>query len=177
MQTRGGPMKHPLAAACVAALIVWPRLGVADENVLTLEQAMARARERAPAIVAAHGAIDEARGRLIGASVLLRDNPEIEGGAGARMVGQGELLEGNFGIRQVFELGGRRDARIASATAAVARESATSSDVTRRVLRDTAVAFWNAVHAAERQRLAEEGAALGEETLRIAQRRYHAGDI
>jgi cobalt-zinc-cadmium efflux system outer membrane protein len=166
-----------LVAAFVAALTVWPRFGVAGENGLTLDQAMARARERAPAIVAARSAIDEARGRLIGASVLLRDNPEVEGGAGARLVERGELLEGNFGVRQVFELGGRRGARIASATAAVAHESATSADVTRRVLRDTAIVFWSAVHAAERQRLAEEAAGLGEETLHIAQRRYQAGDI
>lgn len=170
-------MKHLLTAACAAALAVWPRLGAAEENILTLDQALARARERAPAIIAARAAIDEARGRLTGASVLLRDNPEIEAGAGARVVEHGELLEANLGVRQVFELGGRRGARIASATAGLARESAAEADVTRRVLRDTAIAFWTAVHAGERQRLTENGAALAEETVRSVQRRHQAGDV
>lgn len=170
-------MKHLLAAAFVATLTVWPHPGVAEEHTFTIDQALARARLRAPAIAAARAAVDEARGRLVGASVFLRDNPEIEGGAGARVVERGELLEASLGVRQVFELGDRRAARVASATAGVERESASSADVTRRVLRDTAVAFWGAVHAVERQRLAEEGAALSEETLRVVQRRHQAGDV
>jgi len=170
-------MKHLLAAVCAAALTVGPRLAVAEEITLTLDEALARAHQRAPAIVAARAAIDEARGRLTGASVLLRDNPEIEAGAGARVIESGQLLEANLGVRQVFELGGRRAARVESATAGVARESANSADVTRLVLRDTAVAFWGAVYAAERQRLTEEAAALGAETLGIVQRRHQAGDV
>ena len=170
-------MKHLLAAVCAAALTVGPRLAVAEEITLTLDEALARARQRAPAIMAARAAIDEARGRLTGASVLLRDNPEIEAGAGARVIESGQLLEANLGVRQVFELGGRRAARVASATAGVARESANSADVTRLVLRDTAVAFWGAVYAAERQLLAEEAAALGAEILGIVQRRHQAGDV
>jgi hypothetical protein len=42
---------------------------------LTYEQALERARTRAPLILAAHDRIEEARGRLLGAKVLLRDNP------------------------------------------------------------------------------------------------------
>jgi len=171
-------MKLLLAAACAAALLItWPRCTEAEESGLTLEQALARARERAPAIAAAKGRIDEARGRLVGASVLLRDNPEIEGSAGARITDHGELLEGSFGIRQLFELGGRRSARIAGASAAIERESADSADVTRRVLRDTATAFWDALHAVERQHLAEIALSVTEETERIARRRYQAGDV
>ena len=170
-------MKHLLAAVCAAALTLWPRSGVAEDETLTLEGALARARERAPAIVAAGGAIEEARGRLVGASVLLRDNPEIEASAGARMTDRGELLEGSLGVRQLFELGGRRAARIAGANAAVARASATTADATRRVLRDAAMVFWAAVHAGERQQLAEQAAALAEETRHIAERRHHTGDI
>jgi cobalt-zinc-cadmium efflux system outer membrane protein len=171
-------MKLSLAAACAAALLIaWPRCTVAEESGLTLEQALARAREHAPAIAAAKGRIDEARGRLVGASVLFRDNPEIEGSAGARMTDHGELLEGSFGVRQLFELGGRRRARIAGASAAIERESADTADVTRRVLRDTATAFWDALHAAERQHLAEIALGVTEETERIARRRYQAGDV
>lgn len=169
-------MQHPVAATLVAALLAWPRFSAAEDT-LTFDEALARARERAPAIVAARSAIEEARGRLTGASVLLRDNPEVEGGAGARLIQNGDLLEANLGVRQVFELGGQRGARMAGATAAVAREGANSADVTRRVLRDAGVAFWRAIHAADRQRLAEQAMALAEDTLHLAERRERAGDI
>ena len=169
-------MQHSVAATLVAALVAWPRLSAAEDT-LTFDDALARARERAPAIVAARSAIEQARGRLTGASALLRENPEVEGGAGARMVESGDLLEANLGVRQVFELGGQRSARIAGATAAVARESANTADVTRRVLRDAGVAFWRTIYAADRQRLAEQSMALAEETLHIAERRERAGDI
>src|SRR2546426_12647790 len=72
-------MNRLLRAAVIAAtLLCWPCLGVSQDAVLTLDQALARARERAPSILSAKARIDEARGRLAGASVLLRDNPLIE---------------------------------------------------------------------------------------------------
>ena len=170
-------MNQTLAAVCAAAVVLWPRLSGAAAGELTLDAALARARDRAPSILAAQAAIDEARARLVGATVLLRDNPEIDGGAGARFLGDGTLLEGNLGVRQVFELGGRRTARIAGATAAVTQAGATAADVTRRLLRDAAVGFLTALEAAERQRLAEAGAALVAETVHVAERRYRAGDV
>ena len=54
-------MKHLLAAAsAVALLISLPRCDAVEEFELTLEQALARARERAPEIVAAQAAVEEA---------------------------------------------------------------------------------------------------------------------
>jgi cobalt-zinc-cadmium efflux system outer membrane protein len=44
-------------------------------------------------------------------------------------------------------------------------------------LRQTAIAFWTAVHAAEQQRLTEQTVALAEETEHVAQRRYRVGDV
>jgi len=170
-------MNQTLAAVCAAAVVLWPRLGGAAEGELTLDAALARARDRAPSILAAQAAIDEARGRLVGAAVILRDNPEIDAGAGARFLDGATLLEGNLGVRQVFELGGRRQARIAGATAAVTRASATAADVTRRLLHDAAAAFVAALEATERQRLAEVTAALATETVHMAERRYRAGDV
>lgn len=171
-------MKPLLAAvSAVALLYACQRCGAADDVSLTLDQALARARERAPAIAAAKRVIDEARGRLVGASVLLRDNPEIDGAAGARMTDSGNLLEGSVAVRQVFELGGRRSARMAAAGAAVDRETANSADVTRRVLRDTAIAFTDALYADQRERVAQEAVAMAEETHRVAQRRHEAGDV
>src|SRR5262245_57001190 len=111
-------MKPFFAAATAAATVAFTRPASADQA-LTLEAALTRARERAPAIIAAAAALDEARARALGAAVLLHDNPEVEGSAGARFADHATLLEGSFGIRQVFELGGQRQARIDAAGAAV----------------------------------------------------------
>ena len=52
---------------------------------MTLQGALELARRRAPGIVAERLRVDEARGRLVGASVLLRENPVIEGGVTATL--------------------------------------------------------------------------------------------
>ena len=161
-------------AACVPLL---PTIAFAQPPTLTLEEALERARAHAPAVLAARDAVDEARGRLVGASVLLRDNPELEGAAGARLLEDGTLLEGDFGLVQFFELGGQRGARTAGAQAGVAREIALAQDATRRVLRDTALAFFRLLYAEQRVRLATNGELITSEVLRVAERRYAAGDI
>jgi outer membrane protein TolC len=61
----------------------------AQTTSLTLEQALNRARTRAPALRAARARIEEARGRLQGASILLQANPVIEGTVGPRFSNQG----------------------------------------------------------------------------------------
>src|SRR5262245_949759 len=126
------------AAVCIALV---PTIALTQPPALSLEDALARARTHAPALLAARDAIDEARGRLLAASVLLRENPELEGAAGARFLDDSTLLEGDAGVLQFFELGGQRNARMAGAQAGVAREIALAHDTTRRVLRDTALAF------------------------------------
>ena len=51
---------------------------------VTLPEALARAREQAPQIVSARLAMEEARGRLLGASLRFQANPEIDGAIGNR---------------------------------------------------------------------------------------------
>src|SRR5262245_37339271 len=75
-------------AALAAALgLLGARVGSAAE--LSLEQALERALERAPRVLAAQARIDEARGRLVGASALFRDNPVVEASAGRRRRDEG----------------------------------------------------------------------------------------
>jgi outer membrane protein, heavy metal efflux system len=175
-------MNRLLSAAVIAAtLLCWPCLGVSQDSVLTLDQVLARARERAPSILSATARIDEARGRLAGASVLLRDNPLIETAAGHR-----RLLEAGsrtsapdveVGINQTFELGGRRKARIAGAEAGLAQEMATSDDAVRRLLRDVAAAFVRVLHAGERLQLTTATERVTADIGHTAERRYDVGDI
>lgn len=143
---------------------------------LTLDQALDLARRRAPAVLSARARIDEARGRLAGASVLLRNNPVVEMAAGARGSARGEL-EAEVGVSQLLELGGRRRARIEGAEAAVDRAASDSEEATRRLLRDVSRAFLRALHAGEGLRLAAAAESVGVEVLRAAQRRQEGGEV
>ena len=162
------------AAPWAAAVLLASPTAFADNGVLTLESALARARTHAPAILSARARIEEARARVRGAS-LLRDNPVVEGAIGRRDDG----LPANFdaGLSQTFELGGKRGARVAGAKAALAREIALSDDTARRVIREVAITFFTAVEATERVRLARVTETSAAEIARIAQRRHEQGDI
>jgi cobalt-zinc-cadmium efflux system outer membrane protein len=165
-----------LAVAAVAAILWFSSPGSARARPLTLDEALALARERAPALAAARARIDEARGRLVGASVLLRENPVLAGAAGRRSDGNG-YVAGEAGLSQSFELGGRRGARIAGARAGVAREVAASEDAERRLLRDVAFAFLRALAARERLQVASDNVRLAADLLGVAERRLRAGDV
>ena len=74
---RGLP--SPICVAALAAGLAAASLsfGAARARALTLDEALALARERAAALRVAGK--EEARGRLAGASALLRDNPIVSG--------------------------------------------------------------------------------------------------
>ncbi|MET0151657.1 MAG: TolC family protein [Candidatus Binatia bacterium] len=164
------------AAMIVTAVFLRPSVG-SGQTVLTLEGALDRAREHAPAILAARARIEEARGRLRGAAIWLRDNPVIETLGGPRLKDHGAIADADVEVTQVFELGGRRGARIAGAEAGVAREAASSEDEARRLLRDVAAAFWRTVAARERLRLLQTAEKVAADLERTTERRHQAGDI
>jgi outer membrane protein, heavy metal efflux system len=147
------------------------------QQTVTLEQALAIARIRGPQIVAARGRTEEARGRLAGASVLLQENPAIETSIGPRFSSNGDTTDYDVTVSRAFELGGRRDARITGARAGLGRETATSRDVGRRLLRDVSVAFVRGLAAKERLRLAEATGKIADELFQSMNRRYEAGDV
>jgi cobalt-zinc-cadmium efflux system outer membrane protein len=162
--------------ALTSFLALAPLHAAAEVRSLRLDEALALARERAPALAAASARIDEARGRLVEASVLLRENPRVEAGAGHRS-SEGERLAAQAGVSQAFELGGQRGARIEAAEAGLARASAARDDSTRRVLRGVAAAFYRCLHAEEDVRMARGAEAIAGEVARIAERRYRADDV
>lgn len=146
-------------------------------NVLTLEQALNRARLKAPALLSARARIEEARGRLKGASILLQSNPAIEGTVGPRFSNQGNTTDGDVSVTQDFEAIGRRNARIAGAQASVTRESAASRETGRALLRDVAAAFMRALAANEKLKVLTTAEQVSSGFLDTAERRYQAGDI
>lgn len=170
-------MKRGLVVPVVVLEVLLPCVVFAQNQALTLELALERARRRAPLILAAQDRIEEARGRLLGARVLLRDNPALELSSGPRYTPGSDLVDAEIGLSQSFELGGRRRSRIAAAQADVERETATSRNVVRELLRDVATAFWQSVAAGERLRVAQSADAVANQLRESMQRRYEAGDI
>ncbi len=143
---------------------------------LTLSEALSRARERAPQIVSARLAIDEARARLAGASHR-QSNPDVDLAVGNRQ-GNGErLTDLDVGVAQSFEPGQRRSSREAMANASIAQNTASLEDVTRATLLETATLFLRTLQHSERVRLLDRSLELADNVLQIADRRFQAGDI
>ena len=142
---------------------------VLQANVLTMDSALERARQSSPALVAARMRVEEARGRVIGASLPFSANPTVEVEAGRRSA--------EVEVSQDFDLPQRRHARIDAAQAGVTQEEQRTRDVERDVLRQVATAFLRAIEARERADAAASGKRLADEALRIAERRYAAGDV
>ena len=165
-----------VVAACAAMCIQAGTVG-AQTRLLTLAEVFARAREQAPQIVSARLALEETRGRLLGASLRLQANPEIDVGLGNRQGSEGRFTDFEMSIGQTFEPWARRSARIAGANAAVAQRSAEVEETARVILRSAAIAYYRALHAQERIRLLSATQELASGVYSIADRRFRAGDI
>lgn len=171
-------MYRPLMVALAAAVLVLPRIAAAEDRALTLEQVLEIGRARAPALAAARARIAEARGRWVGASALLRENPTVEGGAGYRWGPiNDDSIEGRAALHQPFELGGQRRARMASAEAGISRANAAVDETARHLFRSVSRAFMNTLFAQERLQVAIKAENLAADAFRITERRHQLGDL
>jgi cobalt-zinc-cadmium efflux system outer membrane protein len=165
-----------IALTLGCALTVHPTL-VSAQTPLTLTEVLARARTMAPDVVSARLALEEARGRLVGASVRNTQNPELGVTVGNR---QGEVTrwtDFEIDASQWLEPPARRKARIAAATAGLEQQTALVDVTTRQALRDAAVTFHEALYATERLQLLTSAEQLATAILDAADRRYRAGEI
>jgi cobalt-zinc-cadmium efflux system outer membrane protein len=144
---------------------------------MSLPDVLARAREQAPRIVSARLALEEARGRLSGASVRLQSNPQLDAAVGNRNGPVTRFTDFELGFGQAFEPPSRRSARIAGANAAIAQSAANVDEIARAVLREAAAAYYRAVHASERIKLLNAAHDLASAVHSSADRRFQAGDI
>ena len=165
------------AVAVCAVVCLQAGTAAAQSRSLTLADVLARAREQAPQIVSARLALEEARARLLGASVRFQTNPEIDAALGNRNGPDTRFTDFELGLGQSFEPRARRSARIAGANAAIAQSSANIDEVTRTVLRLAASAYYRAVHANERIKLLNATHELAASVYATADRRFKAGDI
>ncbi len=166
-------MKSVCVAALGAALAVGLSSQAAAADGLTLEAALARARERSLDILAARRRVAEAEARLQ-TRPSLRDNPTVEVALGSRDTAPDDF---EVGISQTFELGGRGGSRRDIERAGLSRAQADAVQVERGVLRNVRAAFMRGLHSAERLRLARSMEADAGELVRIARRRHEAGDV
>jgi len=162
------------AAICVQASVANAQ---PQARTMTLAEVLARAREQAPQVVSARLAVEEMRGRLLGASLRLQTNPELEANLGNREGPDSRFTDFEIGLGQSFEPRSRRSARIAGANAAIAQSSAKVDETTREVLRLAAGAYFRVLHAQERIRLLGATQELAANVHSVADRRFKAGDI
>jgi outer membrane protein, heavy metal efflux system len=163
---------------------------------LTFDQAIARARAHAERIAAARVALDDGEARAALAGRRITSNPSVEavfggaanppGTAGSGSGSPGTPAASGSGtttaateitVTQMFDIGSRRTSRIGEAQAGIAADRARAGDITRAWVRDAAILFVRALHTQTRERLlasAEETAAA---FLKVAERRYAAGDV
>src|SRR5262245_5318272 len=163
-------------AAC-ALVCVSAHGAAAQGRAMTLSDVLTRAREQAPQIVSARLTLEETRARLIGASLRFQNNPEVEAWVGNRNGPTERFTDYQFGLAQILEPGSRRTARVDGANAAIAQSTANIDEVTRTVLRQSAAAYYRAVHASDRIRLLNAAFELASSVYSAADRRYKAGDI
>ncbi len=145
---------------------------------MSLAEVLTRARAESPTALVARARIEEARGRLVGARVRFQDNPYVDVTSGRRRTFDGRLTTDlEVGLLQTFETGGQRNARIGGAEAAIASEQASADDALRLALEAVATAYFQHRLNGERQVVLRQLQENTDEVLRIAQRRYDAGDI
>ncbi|QBF28195.1 TolC family protein [Pseudomonas tructae] len=151
-------------------LLALPSLALAQARVLTLESALQAARDNNPELAAARWGIDIAEGERRQAGVL--PNPvlswEVED---TRKRSQTTTI----GVSQMFELGGKRGARLDVADRD-AQLAALELERQGNVLRAEVIgAFQAAAQAQEGLQLAEQSVRLGKRALQVVQGRVKAG--
>ena len=162
-------------AAWLGAALLFPSFLLAQGDPLTLPEALTQARGRAATVLAAGGQVEEARARLLPASLRFRENPVVELGGGHRQA-ERTFTDFEIGISQGFEPEARRRARIAGAEAALEVAQAELEEVRRTYLGEVATVFVRGLAAEERFRLASQAERLAAELLAMTERRFEAGE-
>jgi cobalt-zinc-cadmium efflux system outer membrane protein len=143
----------------------------------TLAQALSKTLRDSPALAAFKWETRAAEARLLQAG--LPPNPElsldVENPAGTGMYKAGSQLQSTLEFRQLLELGGKRKARIAEATAdrAVSEWDYASKKI--EVLKEAALAFIDILAAQRRIAILEESLRLAEQAAALAEQRVGVG--
>ncbi len=168
--------------AMMAAICVCAPSAYAQESprrlTLTLPDALTMARQRAPGLIAARGAVETARAEVARVDVFSPYNPRFRANAGPRIDPRDGVTPNiQVGVMQTLELGGKGRARVDVARAEADVRQWQAKEVTRRVVAEVARAYVTAAHAQQRLRVAQRSLALAKASLDIATKRFAAGEI
>jgi cobalt-zinc-cadmium efflux system outer membrane protein len=158
-----------------AALLLYAVPGFGQERILTLDDALALAREQGAGVILARGRIEEARARQTQAGCRFQESPTVEVNAGYRRADAG-FLDAEAAVTQGLDAGARRAARLAGTQAALDRAEAELAEARRLLLRDVGVTFVRALVAGERVSVLTHSRQGAEELLATTERRFEAGE-
>lgn len=160
-----------------ALLLLCAAPGLGQERSLTLEDALALAREKGVDVALARGRIEEARARQVRAGRRFQENPVLEVESGPRFGdGGGTSLDFAASVSQGLDSGRRRSARLAGTRAALERAEADLDEARRLLLKDAGTAFVRAQGERERIALLARSRQAADELLAALERRYEAGE-
>lgn len=160
----------PWATLFLCAL---PALG--EVRVLTLDEALALAREQGAGVVLARGRVEEARARQAQAGRRFQANPELEVNGGYRRA-EDDFLDFEAAVSQDLYAGRQRAARLAGTQAAFDRAEAGLDDARRLLVRDVWTTFVRILMARDRAALLARTREAVDALLAATERRYEAGE-
>ncbi|NEW91105.1 divalent metal ion exporter subunit IhpA [Rhodopseudomonas sp. BR0M22] len=164
-------------ACAVAVLAGGVLVGEARAQTLTMGSALQRALNASPRLTAAERDIGIARGQRIQSGALI--NPEIsyeqDNSFGSGTYRGTRSAESTLQISQMFELWGKRDARIAAGQAGLDAASIGRQAVRLEVLSETAIAFVTVLGLQRRIHILDEQIAAIDAITPLLQRRVEAG--
>ncbi len=164
--------------AWATALLVSPWLtGASHSQTLTLGTALQRALAASPRLTAAERDIGIATGQRIQSGALI--NPEVsyeqDNSFGSGIYRGTKSAETTLQISQLFELFGKRDARIAVGQAGIETAAIQRKAVRLEILSDTAIAFLSVLGLQRRIQILDEQVAAIDKITPLLQRRVDAG--
>lgn len=164
--------------AWAMALLLSPLLTVASHSqTLTLGTALHRALAASPRLTAAERDVGIATGQRIQAGALI--NPEIgyeqDNSFGSGKYQGTKSAETTLQISQLFELFGKREARIAVGQAGIETAGIQRQAVRLEILSDTAIAFLSVLGLQRRIQILDEQVTAIDKITPLLQRRVDAG--
>jgi cobalt-zinc-cadmium efflux system outer membrane protein len=164
--------------ACATALLVSPWLtAVSHSQTITLGTALQRALAASPRLTAAERDVGIATGQRIQAGALL--NPELtyeqDNSFGSGIYRGTKSAETTLQISQLFELFGKRDARIAAGQAGLEAAAIERKAVRLQILSETAIAFLSVLGLQRRIQILDDQVAAIDRISPLLQRRVDAG--
>ena len=170
-------MRHGAKIGVVGAALAF----AANVEALTLEEALSRAEEIAPAVALAQAQVGVASAERKEANALLWNNPVVSGDLSRRRFPQpgiGESVAGEWGVglAQTFETGGQAGHRRSAAQANFDAQRYGVADTRRRLRAEVTQRFFRALALQRRLGVEQESQSIAEEAAGLAGKRVAAGE-